>query len=106
MHVRDIIDAIARKDLRETEAGFRALAGFPGEEATDGATPETLMAAQDATCDALIADTNIMPGEIRDILDGSDDEPAGNIYADGTAAVQVNRAWWERHFTALCRRGA
>lgn len=102
MHVRDIIRAIAVDDLRETERGFRALVGYPREEEIGGATPETLMAALEACCDALAADQNRMPRETRDLFELS----RSQTYADAIASIRTDRDLWEGYFARVCRRAA
>lgn len=97
MHINDIAQDIARRDLRAIEGAFRALAGFPGEDNVEGATGPGLVKGLDLVVEALAHDTSIMPSGTCDQVG----LPVGSTYADGVASVRGNRDWWVRHLNTV-----
>lgn len=95
MKMTDINHDIARGDLRGMQAAFRALVGWPHEAHIQGSTPDTRKRALVAVCEALSADTSIMPAATTTLIADETGRTVGATYAAGSAAVLWCLGEWE-----------
>ena len=65
------LHALARHDqqpLTDIEQIFRALVGYPSEEELKNTTRADRVGAFEAACESLIGDTNVMPGQVVELI--------------------------------------
>jgi hypothetical protein len=82
-----------QQTLNDIEEIFRALVGYPGEEELKNSTRADRVGAFAAACESLIGDTNIMPGNISELVRrrlGGADALVAQTYGAAVEAISEN----------------
>lgn len=89
MHTDDIAADIGRRDRDGVEEAFRALVGWPGENAIVGSTPAQRRGFLTDACRILVEteNTRVMPGGTFTLILDEAEDMDGSTYADGARAV-------------------
>lgn len=98
IHLTDINNNIASRDIAGIETAFRALVGWPNEEDIGGATRDGLRTALKAVCEDLIGDDRIMPAETASLIVDVNDELVDGTYSAGADAVLATLNYWNIRF--------